>query len=199
MSRYALGAVLVRLADEGARLGLVLLALDRTGSARVGSVLVAAVLAPQVVAAPAVGLVTDRARAPRRVIAGGALGFALALVAAVFSLDHAPLIVVLVVLLAGGCCGPALTGALTSQLGGLVREDVLPRAFGIDSLTYNLSGIAGPALVAVGSGFASPAVAVVGLAACAAAGGVLVAGLPFAARMRASGVERPRPRLADAF
>lgn len=62
---YLITAVLIRLADEGARVALVLLALERTGSAAVGGLLVAVLLVPQVVAAPAIGLLTDRARQPR--------------------------------------------------------------------------------------------------------------------------------------
>ena len=45
------------------------------------------------------------------------------------------------VLLIGGSCGPALTGALTSRLASLVPEPSLPRAFGLDSLGYNIAGI----------------------------------------------------------
>jgi hypothetical protein len=56
LPRYLITAVLIRLADEGARIGLVLLALERTNSAAVGGLLVAVLLVPQVVAAPAIGL-----------------------------------------------------------------------------------------------------------------------------------------------
>jgi MFS family permease len=199
VSYYAVGAVLVRLADEGARLALVLVALDRVNSARVGGALVAALLVPQVVAAPGVGLITDRAGAPRLVIGGAALGFAGALVVAALGLGRVPLALVLAVLVAGGCCGPALTGGLTSQLSGVVNNDFLPRAFGIDSLTYNVSGIAGPALVAVISGFASPAASLVALGAVAATGGAVIAGLPLAGRARSAEHQYTRPRAADAL
>ena len=37
LTRYAVAAVLARLADEGARVALVLLALERTGSAAAGA------------------------------------------------------------------------------------------------------------------------------------------------------------------
>jgi MFS family permease len=199
VSHYTVGAVLVRLADEGARLALVLLALDRLDSARIGGAMVAALLVPQVVAAPVVGLVTDRAGAPRLVIAAAAIGFAAALVASALGLGRAPLVLVLAVLMTGGCCGLALTGGLTSQLSGVVSHDFLPRAFGIDSLTYNASGIVGPALVAVIAGFASPAAAVVALGALAATGGVVIARLPLVARPRPAPRQDERPRAADAL
>lgn len=199
VSHYAVGAVLVRLADEGARLALVMVALDRANSARVGGALVAALLVPQVVAAPAVGLVTDRTRAPRLVLGAAMLGFAGALVVTALGLGRLPLALILAVLVAAGCCGPALTGGLTSQLPGVVNNEFLPRAFGIDSLTYNVSGIAGPTLVSVISGFASPAAALVALGALAATGGVVIAGLPPAGRTLSQVHQDPRPRLFEAL
>jgi hypothetical protein len=63
---------------------------------------------------------------------------------------------------------------LTSQLSTLVPEASLPRAFGADSLTYNLSGIAGPAVAAIVSGAAGAATATLALAGLAAVGALLV-------------------------
>ena len=67
MPRY-LSAVLARIADEGARVSLVLLALDRIGSAAIGGTMAAALLIPHVVAAPLIGVLVDRARQPRWVL-----------------------------------------------------------------------------------------------------------------------------------
>jgi MFS family permease len=184
LRRYLAAAVLVRLADEGARVALVLLALQRTGSAAVGGGLVAALLIPHVVAAPAVGAFIDRARRPRAVLAAAALGFATALATVAAALGHAPLAVGVGVLLAGGTCGPALTGGLISQLSALVSEDALPRAFGLDSLTYNVAGIVGPALTGLLASLATPVVATVALAASAVCGAALLATLPIASRSR---------------
>jgi MFS family permease len=196
LRRYLVAAVLVRLADEGARVALVLLALQRTSSAAVGGALVAALLVPHVVAAPAVGLLIDRARRPQRVLAGAALGFALTLTTATATLGQVPFVVVIAVLLVGGTCGPALTGGLISQLGALVAPDELPRAFGLDSLTYNVSGIAGPALAGLCASLASAAVATVALAVAAGAGAVMLATLPIPPRTRGE-VAVARPRLRD--
>ena len=96
LQRYLITAVLVRLADEGARVGLVLLALERTKSAAVGGLLVAVLLVPQVVAAPAIGLLTDRARQPRWVLTISVAGFAASLAAVAFLLGRVPLPVVVV-------------------------------------------------------------------------------------------------------
>ncbi|WP_375423230.1 MFS transporter [uncultured Friedmanniella sp.] len=182
MLLYLAAAVLVRLADEGARVALLLLALERTGSAGRGGVLVAALLVPHVVAAPVVGLLTDRARRPGRVLAVAAVGFAACLATAALGLGRLPFGLVLAVLLVGGCCGPALTGGVTSQLQTLVAPAALPRAYGFDSLTYNTAGVAGPALAAVLATALSAAGATWVLAAAAAVSALLLAGLPLGSR-----------------
>jgi MFS family permease len=193
LSRYLAAAVFVRLADEGARVALVLLALDRLGSAGAGGVLVAALLIPHVVAAPGVGLLADRIRQPRWVITGAAAGFAASLAGVAGCLGRLPMWVSVIVLLLGGCCGPALTGGLTSQLSALVSEGSLPRAFGADSLGYNISGIAGPAMAALIAGLWQPTAALLGLAAAAGLGAALLATLPIP--LRPAGVRR-RSRLS---
>ncbi len=175
---YLVAACLVRFADEGSRVALVLLAVQRTGSAGTGGILIAALLVPHVVAAPAVGLLVDRARQPRWVLAVAASGFAAALAVAGVGVGRVPLPVVLGALVAGGCCGPALTGALTSQLSGLVPAESLPRAFGLDSLTYNIAGIAGPALAGVLAAGFGAGVATSALSASAGVGTLALAALP---------------------
>ncbi|KUL22411.1 hypothetical protein [Actinoplanes awajinensis] len=62
LARYLVAAVGARLADEGARVAIVLLALERTGDARLGGLLVAALMVPHVLAAPLVGAAADRVR-----------------------------------------------------------------------------------------------------------------------------------------
>jgi MFS family permease len=175
---YLAAAVLVRLPTEGARVALVLLALERTGGAAVGGALVAALLVPNVVAAPVVGLLVDRAARPRLLLAGAGLGLAASLAATAALLDRVPVALVVVVLLAAGCCGPALMGALSSRLSDLVAPDALPRAFGADSTTYNVAGIAGPSAAATAAGLLGATTATVLLAAVAAAGAALLTVLP---------------------
>jgi predicted MFS family arabinose efflux permease len=180
--RYAVAAVLVRLADEGARIALVLLALERTDSAAAGGAMVAALLVPHVVAAPAMGALADRARRPSVVIAAAAVGMGAALAVTATAVGRVPLPLVLVVLLAGGSCGPALTGALTSLLADLTGPDRLPRAYGMDALTYGVAGIAGAPLAAVLAGTVGAAPATFALAGSSAAGGLLIATLPGSVR-----------------
>src|SRR5215204_7134044 len=93
---YGAGALLLRLANEGVGVALALLALQRAGSAVVSGALVAALLIPQVVAAPAIGLLVDRARRPGRVIAVAALLFGATVALAAQWLGRVPLWMVIV-------------------------------------------------------------------------------------------------------
>ncbi|MGW2031172.1 MFS transporter [Streptomyces sp. NPDC001811] len=189
--RYLQVALLVRLASEGARVGLVVLAVDRTRSTGYGGALVAALLVPSVIAAPPAGALADRVRR-RRLFHGGCLvfyGTGLAAVALLVGRACAPL--VLVVAAAAGCCTPLLTGGLTSLLGDLLPPAALSRAFSLDAVSYNLAGIAGPAVASALAAATGPARALAALGAGAAAGGALVFALPL--EPRASGTPVPRP------
>jgi hypothetical protein len=191
MPHYLAAAVLARIADEGARVSLVLLALDKTGSAAIGGTMVAALLIPHVVAAPLVGVLVDRARQPRLVLASAMLIFAASLFCAAALLGHAPLWLIYVLLLVGGCCGPAITGGLTSQLPALVGKDKTPRAFGLDSLFYNIASMVGPAVAGVTTAAVSPMAAQYVLATSAAVGALGVASLPLPRRMQSAKAARP--------
>jgi hypothetical protein len=183
---YAAAAVCLRLADEGARVALALLGLASPGGAALGAAYIAVLLVPHVLAAPALGLAVDRSDRPGRVVAAADAIFGIALLAAAASAARGDVIVTIALLFVGGCCGPAVTGALTSQLPGLVAADRLPRAFGLDALTYNVSGLAGPMVAASVAAIASPVVATatLGVVACGGAAGVAL--LPLrAARERA--------------
>lgn len=175
-------AVLVRLADEGARVGLVLLALDRTGRAGLGGALVAALLVPQVLAAPFVGRLADRTSHPRVLAAGCLSGFGVALVALSGLVGTAPDLVVLGVAAAGGCVAPMAFGGLSGQLRGLVASSSVTRAYGLDVVTYNAAGVVGPAIAGALAALWSPAVALAVLGGCAMASGAGCLAMPLGAR-----------------
>ncbi len=170
--------MLARIADEGARVALILLALQRTGSPALGGALVAALLVPHVVAAPLTGARADRSARPHLVVAALTLLFGAGLVAVDAATGRLPFPVVLLIALVVGCCGPAVTGALSSLLSALVPAERLPRASGADALSYTIAGMAGPALAGVVAQVASPSTAVLVLAGAAAAGAVMIALLP---------------------
>lgn len=174
---YLIGATLVRLADEGARVALVFLAVEKGSGAGEGGLLTAAFLVPHVIAAPVLGNLIDRARAPMLVAAIGILMAALSLLAVALLLGQVPVALAAAMLFVGGCGGPAITGGLSSQLAGFVEPDQVPRAFGLDGLTYNVAGIVGPALAAGIVGLASAEIATLSLAGLAVAGSLTLMAL----------------------
>ncbi|MEV7197589.1 MFS transporter [Streptomyces sp. NPDC093510] len=188
-------AVPVRLADEGARIGLVLLALDRTRSAGLGGALVAALMIPHVVAAPVVGALADRVRRRRLFHASCLFAYGLGLAVTAVAVGRVPAGYALALLAATGCCAPLVTGGLTSLLGELLPADRLSRAFSIDSTSYNLAGICGPALAAALSAAAGPDTALIALGAAGAFAGLAMTTLPLAPRTAAT---EPGARLRPA-
>lgn len=151
--RYVVIAVLVRSADSGAAVGLVLLALDpATGlhrGAAVGGLLAAALSAPHLLG-PWAGHRLDRARDGRRVLAIAYAAYGVLLSAGSLALGRAPVPVSVAAVGLAACCGPLLTGGLSSRLGAIAGPDDRSqrRAQGWDAFTYGLGGTAGPAVVA---------------------------------------------------
>jgi predicted MFS family arabinose efflux permease len=188
LTRYLVVAVLARTADEGARVALVLLALDRTDSAAFGGQLLAALLVPHVLAAPAAGALADRTRHRRAVHAAGLALFGAALAGCALMAGRVAAPAVLAVVFAGGCVAPLLTGGLSSLLRDLVPPSGRARAYGLDAASYNVAGICGPAVAAVLAGTAGPTAATLTLAASVAAGALVLGTLP----LTASGAARPQ-------
>ncbi|MDP9797716.1 MFS family permease [Catenuloplanes nepalensis] len=180
--RYLTAAVLARFADEGARVALVLLALETAGSPVLGGALAAAFMVPHVLAGPAVGALADRARrrAPVYLLLIGGNGVAIALCGLLTGRVPAAVVVVIAVL--GGCCAPLGTGGLSSLIKELFPPERRDRVYGMDVMTYNLAGICGPAVVAgiAELGGARPATLVLGAGAITA--GLLVLTLRLPAR-----------------
>jgi MFS family permease len=195
LTRYVGTAVCARLADEGARISILLLALERTGRPGLGGLLVAALMVPHVLAAPVVGGIADTIRHRRAFYAGVFLAYA-ALLAGATALIGRSAPAAAVVLVAAGCCAPILIGGLSSLLGELAG-DRLDRAFGMDVTSYSIAGIAGPALAAGVAAAAGAAWSLVALAALVVAGGALVASLPLRTR-RSDEPQPPRPELLGA-
>jgi MFS family permease len=159
------------MASAGAAVALPLLAVERLGDVAVGGLLVAASLGPSVLAAPLVGAALDRARRPALLVAAAGMITAAAFAVAGF-LGQIPVAVVLVVLAAAGAVAPFYMGGLSSFVAGTIPDG--RRAFAYDALCYNVSAVAGPALVAIISVFVPAQTALWVLAAAAALGAVAV-------------------------
>lgn len=183
-------AVPARLADEGARVALVLLALAREHSASLGGLLVAALMVPHVVAAPVAGALADRVRHRRLFHGLGLAVYGTGLTATAWATGRLPTVLVVLLVLTTGCCAPLVTGGLTSLLAELLPERALTRAFSIDSTTYNLAGILGPATAAMLAAMIGPGAALLALGVFALAGAAAMALLRLPARSPAEGTER---------
>ncbi|MET9881758.1 MFS transporter [Streptomyces sp. NPDC006430] len=180
--RYLAAALAARFAAEGTSLAVVLLALERTGSAAHGAFVLTAWLAPHVVAAPLTGAAAARTRRPRMFHVGALAGFACAVAALALLLGRAPAALVLAVALLGGSCGPMVTGGMSSLVAGLVPAGPeRDRAYAWDASTYNAAAVTAPAAIGLAAalGWVAPAMAVLALAGALAA--ALAATLPYGA------------------
>ncbi len=169
VARYLAAATPARLASGGIGVGIPILSVQVEGDVALGGALVAAALAPSIVAAPLVGVILDRTPHPRAWMAAGgaALAVGYGLVAA---LGLLPLPVVIAALVLAGAMTPFLMGGMSS----FVTEEVPDerRAYAIDALSYNVGAVAGPALVALAIAVSSARVALLVLSGVALAGTV---------------------------
>ncbi len=161
--------VAARTGDEMSGPALLVLGLAVTGSPSVASWLLAGLTISAALGGPVLGAALDRAREPGRLLAALLAGYAAGLLAILALLGGAPDPVVIGVAVAAGLLGPALSGGWTAQLPRLVPADRLPRANVLDSIAYNLAGLAGPALAGLVAASAGANVAVIASAALVAA------------------------------
>ncbi|MFE7580275.1 MFS transporter [Streptomyces gardneri] len=189
MPRYLVTAFFARLADEGTAVAVVMLAVARTGSAAHGAFVLTAWMAPHVLAAPLAGALAERARRPRLFHCGALGGFALAISVVAFSVGRLPLPLVLLVAAAGGCCGPIVSGGLSSLISRLLSAGAeRDRAYSWDAVVYNAAGVGGPGAAGLLASAVSPAAAMLVLSAAAACACALTALLPLRA---GTGAEAP--------
>ncbi|MFC8719451.1 MFS transporter [Kitasatospora sp. NPDC057198] len=207
--RYTFVAFLARLADEGAAVAMVLLALHRTGDAAPGAFVLAAWTAPHVLAAPPAGALAARTRRPRLLHAAALGVFAATVAVLAATLGRLPLPLVLAVAALGGCCGPVVSGGLSALLTRLPPDGARARgraeaevgeegrAQAWDAVTYNAAAVAGPGLVALLAALGSPAAAMPVLAVAAGCAAVLTALLPPVAPLAGPPPGRLRRELAQ--
>ena len=181
-----IGALLVsatvsRLADQSASIALVLLVIARTHNPRLAGLVVAAFTVPTLVTGPVIGAYLDRLKAKRALFAANQVALAAALTGVAVLAGRAPGTVLIGLGLLAGLTAPVLTGGFSSLVPLLVPPSRLRRANALDAASYNVAGLAGPAVVAVLAGAAGAGLALSAVAGIAALGLVLVLGVPMPA------------------
>jgi hypothetical protein len=172
--RYVVAATSARMVAEGTAIAMVLVGTDRgLGSAALG-VLVACWTLPQVVTAPFVGTVADRAVHPARLLGGFVSLGAVGLAAVGAGLGSVPIAALAVVAALISLAEPALMGALS----GIATRSAGPRFEAWDALSYGSAGICVQLLVGAVSAVAGPVAALGVLVAVGVAAALLVGSLP---------------------
>jgi MFS family permease len=204
-SGKGIGALLVsatvsRLADQSASIALVLVVIARTHNPRLAGLVVAAFTVPTLLTGPVIGAYLDQLRAKRALFVANQAILAAALAGVVVLAGHAPGVVLIVLGLCAGLTAPVLTGGFSSLVPLVVPPGGLRRANALDAASYNVGGLAGPALVAVIAGAAGASLALSVVAGIAALGLVLVLAAPMPATARGGSprARGPGPRSAPA-
>nr|WP_281284498.1 MFS transporter [Nonomuraea diastatica] len=168
------GAVAARTGDEMSGPALLVTGLAVTGSPVLASWLLAGLTVSAAVGGPLLGVLLDRARRPGRLLACCLSGYAAGLLLVLSGLGRVPEAALIGVAVATGLLGPALAGGWTAQLRLVAGPERLGRATALDAMTYNVAGLAGPAVAGV---LATVGGGTMAVAACAA---LLIAALPVA-------------------
>jgi MFS family permease len=148
-TRYFTGAALARAGDEMTGPAVILLAFAVTGTAVMGSVLMACLTVAAAVGGPAFGAVLDRSPRPERALGFTLAGYAIGILAVQATVGRVPLVAAAVCALAAGTLAPAVAGGWTSQLPTVVTAAELPRASALDAMSFSAASLAGPALAAL--------------------------------------------------
>jgi MFS family permease len=149
-----------RLANEAARVAVVLLVLERTGSPVLAGTVVGALTLPSLVTGPLLGAWLDRTRRRRLAFVANQLLLLTGLLGLLAATGTAPTGVVLALALLAGLTAPVLTGGFTGLIAPLVPAALLRRAYGAEATSYNVAGVTGPALAGTLAGLAGAGTAV---------------------------------------
>ncbi|MCJ1702406.1 MFS transporter [Rathayibacter sp. PhB179] len=164
---YLTASIPLRLASAGMVVALPVLAVERLDDVALGGLLTGAALFPSVIAAPLVGTVLDRVRAPRRLLVGAALATAASFALASF-LGDVPTVLIALLLVIAGLATPVYMGGMSSFVTSAIADP--RRAYAQDSLSYTVASIGGPAIAGLVIAVASARFAMLAMAALALVG-----------------------------
>lgn len=173
LTHYLFGALPARLGDEMSGQAILLLGIA-AGSAALGSMLLAGLTFSAAVGGPLLGTILDRAKHPGQVLALSLGLYAVGIALIAWSLGHIPVRLSLGLALLAGFFMPSISGGWSSRLASFIAKEQMTRASAIDATTFNIAGLAGPALAGLVAGWLGAHWAVAVLV------GLLVAALPMA-------------------
>jgi predicted MFS family arabinose efflux permease len=154
---FVSAATLARVSDEMFSVGVVLLVLDRTGSAGLAGLAVAAITLPSLISGPLLGAWLDLTGRRRQLMVLDQILIATMLVVLVLAAGHAPDWVIPLTVLLAGLTYPLSFGGFTSFIPVLVPEDLLPPANALETTSFNSALVVGPALAGTLSAAFGPA------------------------------------------
>lgn len=137
---------MARAGDEMSGPALMLAGFALSGSTVEASSLLAGITVSAAVGGPVLGTLLDRTARPGRLLAWALAAYAAGLGVILVGLGRLPFAVTLLIAVATGLLGPALSGGWTAQLPRVAPGDPLPRANSLDAMTFSMASLAGPAL-----------------------------------------------------
>jgi predicted MFS family arabinose efflux permease len=185
-------ATITRFADEMFSVGVVLLVLERTGSAALAGATVAAVTLPSLVTGPVLGAWLDRSGRRRQTMVLDQLLAASSVVGIVLLAGNAPDYTVPLVALVAGITWPLSFGGFTSLIPVIVPDELLAQANALEATSFNMAVITGPALAGTISAIAGPDVSLIVEAVLTVAAIGLIARIP-QMDARSIGADSTRP------
>ena len=175
---FVSAATLARVSDEMFSVGVVLLVLDRTGSAGLAGLTVAAVALPSLLTGPLLGAWLDLTGRRRVLMAADQLLITAVLIALVAMVGNAPNWAIPLVVLAAGATYPLSFGGFTSLIPTIVPDELLPPANALETSSFNAALVIGPALAGTLSAVLGPSAPLVVEAVLALAALVLILRIP---------------------
>jgi predicted MFS family arabinose efflux permease len=163
---YLAAATAGRIADS-MWVGIVLLVLARTHDPGLAGAIVAAATLPTLVSAPLIGAWLDVTARRRAALAANEVALIACAGALLLLVGRAPAPVVVLVAVAAGIGQPLVSGGFSSLMPGLVPPPALPRANALESMSYGVADVAGPALAGALAAALGPPAALAGQAALA--------------------------------
>lgn len=141
---FVSAATLARVSDEMFSVGVVLLVLDRTGSAELAGLAVAAITLPSLLTGPLLGAWLDLTGRRRRLMMADQVVIAAMLVVLVLVTGNGPDWLVPLVVLAAGLTYPLSFGGFTSLIPSIVPDELLTPANALETTSFNSALIAVP-------------------------------------------------------